>query len=132
MHVRHRPMPDVWSVSHPITDTYLTIAFTKMAISRMFLPPPAFFSADAHVYRILKKRTSPPGRPIFRTLRILQLRPQNPKSPKDPKKRMTQKVEVRSPEREREFIFLWRLRYTYKKFAGKMYKKQIVITSERL
>ena len=47
--MRHRPMPDVWSVGHPITDTYLTIAFTKMAISRMFLPPPAFFSADAHV-----------------------------------------------------------------------------------
>ena len=41
-------MPDVWSVGHPITDTYLTIAFTKMAISRMFLPPPAFFFADAH------------------------------------------------------------------------------------
>ena len=43
LHVRHRPMPDVWSVGHPITDTYLTIAFTEMAISRMFLPTPAFF-----------------------------------------------------------------------------------------
>ena len=41
-------MPDVWSVGHPITDTYLTVAFTNMAISRMFLPPPAFFSAYAH------------------------------------------------------------------------------------
>ena len=36
-------MPDVWSVGHPITDTYLTIAFTKMAVSRMFLPPPCIF-----------------------------------------------------------------------------------------
>ena len=36
-------MPDVWSVGHPITDTYLTIAFTKMAVSRMFLPPPLHF-----------------------------------------------------------------------------------------
>ena len=47
-----------------------------------------------------KKRTTPPGSPFFRTLRILRLRPQikveilrlrppNSKNPKDLKKRMT-------------------------------------------